>query len=277
MNPAERDLRTITTNDLSKTIEDLEIAGYLLLMIKPADSPRAALLTSADETVQVTRNDVVERADLERPREQTIEWSIGRAGMMYRDLIPDRLGGKVIASHIRIVGGGPVDDRVHYHKVDFQLIYCLKGAIRVVYEDQGEPFWLRPGDCVLQPPEIRHRVLEAEAGSEVIEITSPAEHETWFDHELHLPTASTNPERAFSGQRFVRHQAAKDRWSLNEQSEIDESVTTIGGGSSRAFSVKTLRSPGKPGEQIECSDVDGVYVRVLIGGQGIELTKQYDG
>ena len=34
-------------------------------------------------------------------------WVIGRAGMNYRDLIPDRLGGTIIASHIRIPGGGP--------------------------------------------------------------------------------------------------------------------------------------------------------------------------
>jgi mannose-6-phosphate isomerase-like protein (cupin superfamily) len=97
-----------------------------------------------------------------------------------------------------------------YHKVDFQLIYCLRGRIRVVYEDQGPPFWLEPGDCVLQPPEIRHRVLEAEAGSEVLELSSPAEHETWVDHEITLPTAKTKPDRLFSGQRFVRSIASTE-------------------------------------------------------------------
>ena len=29
-------------------------------------------------------------------------WVIGRAGMQYRDLIPSRLGGSIVASHIRI-------------------------------------------------------------------------------------------------------------------------------------------------------------------------------
>ena len=123
------------------------------------------------------------------------EWIKGRAGMEYRDLIPGRLGGKVVASHIRLTPGGEVADYVHYHKVAFQMIFCFAGAIRVVYEDQGEPFWLRPGDCVLQPPEIRHRVLEAEAGSEVIEIGCPAVHETWVDHEMQLPTVEYRPER----------------------------------------------------------------------------------
>ena len=38
----------------------------------------------------------------------------GRAGMLYRDLIPGRLGGRYIASHIVIAEGGPVADWVHY-------------------------------------------------------------------------------------------------------------------------------------------------------------------
>ncbi|NRA96189.1 MAG: hypothetical protein HRU14_08280, partial [Planctomycetes bacterium] len=33
-------------------------------------------------------------------------WSVGRAGMRYRDLVPDRQGGRFIASHIQIPGGG---------------------------------------------------------------------------------------------------------------------------------------------------------------------------
>jgi len=37
-------------------------------------------------------------------------WGVGRAGMRYRDLVPDRLGGAFIASHIRILEGGPVGD-----------------------------------------------------------------------------------------------------------------------------------------------------------------------
>jgi hypothetical protein len=77
-------------------------------------------------------------------------WVGGRAGMLYRDLIPGRLGGRFIASHIRIVEGGMVPDYVHYHRVRLQFIYCLTGWVRVVYEGQGESFLLEPGDLVLQ-------------------------------------------------------------------------------------------------------------------------------
>src|SRR5207237_1333899 len=129
-------------------------------------------------------------------------WGRGRAGMQYRDLIPGRLGGRVIASQIRIPDGGPVADYVHHHRVRFQMIYCRRGWVRVVYEDQGPPFAMREGDCVLQPPGIRHRVLEASRGLEVIEVSAPSDHETFRDHELELPSANERRERVFSGQRF---------------------------------------------------------------------------
>jgi mannose-6-phosphate isomerase-like protein (cupin superfamily) len=140
------------------------------------------------------------------------DWGVGRAGMQYRDLIPSRLGGRFIASHIRIPVGGPVPDYVHFHRIRFQMIYCKAGWARLVYEDQSEPFLFHAGDCVLQPPEIRHRVLEASDGLEVIEIGCPALHETFADHAMTLPTPHLLPERDFGGQRFVRHVAAEATW-----------------------------------------------------------------
>ena len=140
-------------------------------------------------------------------------WGVGRAGMLYRDLIPAREGGRFIASHIRIPDGGPVPDNVHFHKIRFQMIYNYKGWVRLVYEDQGEPFVMGPGDCVLQPPEIRHRVLECSDGLEVIEIGCPAEHMTLLDHDLPLPTGRHLPERDFGGQRFVLHRAEGAGWA----------------------------------------------------------------
>ena len=134
----------------------------------------------------------------------------GRAGMFYRDLIPDRQGGRFIASHITIVDGGPVPDHVHYHKIRFQMIYVHRGWVRLVYEDQGEPFVLHAGDCVLQPPLIRHRVLESSAGLQVVEIACPAVHDTYIDHETPLPTGLQLPDRDYHGQRFVKYIAKDD-------------------------------------------------------------------
>src|SRR5215467_8642127 len=123
------------------------------------------------------------------------DWHEGRADMLYRDLIPSRLGGRFTASQILIPTRGPVPDYVHYHRVRFQMIFCKNGWVRVVYEDQGPPFVMHAGDCVLQPPEIRHRVLEASPGLEVVEIACPAVHQTFADHSLPLPNEGFDPDR----------------------------------------------------------------------------------
>lgn len=140
-------------------------------------------------------------------------WVMGRAGMQYRDLVPSRLGGAMIASHIRIPDGGPVPDMVHFHKVGFQLIFCIRGWVDVVYEDQGPPIRLQAGDCFIQPPEIRHRVLEASDGIEVIEIGVPAEHVTEMDHDMVLPTPHLRRDREWQGQRFVHNVGAEGRFA----------------------------------------------------------------
>ncbi|HEX6813173.1 MAG TPA: cupin domain-containing protein [Planctomycetota bacterium] len=169
-------------------------------------------------------------------------WAEGRSGMLYRDLIPGRQGGALIASHIRIPRGGPVPDYVHHHRVTAQVIYCLRGSVRVVYEDQGEPFVMQAGDCVLQPPGIRHRVLESSDGLEVIEVTSPALHETCVDHELALPTNAHRPERQFAGQRFVRHEAARARWQAHAWQGWRACDTGIGSATAGACTVRMLRA-----------------------------------
>lgn len=195
-------MEIIHCSNIDDAITEYSKLGYRLEMIMPADSPREVQLSKNEEVVRL----VLSRESIKTPPEGGTqdEWTTGRAGMMYRDLLADRNGGTMAVSHIRLTEGGPVPDYVHYHKIDFQMIRCIAGRIKVVYEDQGEPFWLEPGDWVIQPPEIRHRVLECEAGSEVIEISMPAEHETWVDHETTLPTSEYRPERDFGGQRFVR-------------------------------------------------------------------------
>ncbi len=172
---------------------------------------------------------------------------VGRAGMRYRDLLPKRQGGRFIASHILIPAAGPVPDYVHHHRVRFQMIYCAAGWVRVVYEDQGPPFVLQAGDCVLQPPGIRHRVLESSAGLEVVEIGCPAEHETTAEHVITLPTADLRPDRIFDGQRFVRHTAAgavSEPWRLAGYVCRD---TGIGAATEGLAGVRVVRREGEAG------------------------------
>jgi len=225
--------------------------GFRLDMIMPADAPRIALVSRDGTTLLLEVPDdrdatlaaagQMEGCVLHRACDNDA-WPEGRATMQYRDLIPGRLGGRVIASHIRIPEGGLVPDYVHFHKVGFQMIYCRRGWVRVVYEDQGPPFVMHAGDCVLQPPTIRHRVLESSPGLEVIEVGCPAVHETWRDHALALPTSRPHPERRFDGQLFVHHVAANATWQHAEGTGFAFRDTGITEATNGLGSVRVLRA-----------------------------------
>ena len=218
--------QTLECQDLDAAIALFLQLGLRLDTIFPADEPAIALLSGRGVQVRLMRagaGDVASLASLtssssggEVPALRSsyvvldgaaeASWKLGRAGMQYRDLIPDRQGGRYIASLIRIPDGGPVADYVHYHAIQFQLIYVYQGWVRVVFEDRGEPFVMHAGECVLQPPGIRHRVLEASPGLEVIELGMPAVHATHVDHELALPSPTPSASRVYGGQRFVHYQ-----------------------------------------------------------------------
>lgn len=172
--------------------------------VKELRAPNGTRIEIAEANPAIQIPPIQETLEIRRMSDEAA-WGLGRAGMRYRDLLPGRQGGRFIASHIQIPEGGPVPDYVHYHRIRFQMIYCRRGWVRVVYEDQGPSFVLEEGDCVIQPPEIRHRVLESSPGLEVIEIACPASHETIADHDLVLPTSTLRPARDFGGQRFVHH------------------------------------------------------------------------
>lgn len=190
----------------------------------------------------------------------------GRAGMRYRDLIPDRQGGRIIASHIHIPDGGPVPDYVHYHRVRFQLIYCYRGWVKVVYEDQGSPFTMQAGDCVLQPPRIRHRVLESSPDLEVVEIGSPAEHETFADPGCALPTLSADPSRDFDGQRFLLHVAADAEWDDEPGRGFQARDLGMAAATGRLVDARVLRGEESARVDLEPADAELRFGFVLQGG-----------
>ncbi len=198
-------------------------------------------------------------------------WKRGRAGMEYRDLIPDRLGGRYIASHIRIRDGGPVPDYVHFHKIHFQVIHFVRGWVRVAYEGQGPSLVLQAGDCLLQPPRIRHRVLECSPGLEVVEVTCPAEHETCADHALALPDSVVQRERTHAGQRFVCHRAAESTWAASWRPGLQSAETGISEATCGLAGVRVLRARGAQGkgsssaEEIRSHDAELLFSFVLSG------------
>jgi quercetin dioxygenase-like cupin family protein len=224
--------RVIVCEDLDLASTRLRTEGFRLDLVYPADDPHTAVLSRGGEVVRLTTMPGAEPPPTAMPpfapefvlTRAGSGSGIGRAGMHYRDLIPGRLGGRYIASHITIPEGGPVADWVHYHRVAFQMIFVRSGWVRVVYEDQGEPFVMEAGDMVLQPPGIRHRVLESSAALEVIEISCPALHETFADHEMDLPTGGMDRDRLFDGQRFLRHVAASAPWTHQDGGQVQRSA-----------------------------------------------------
>ena len=245
---APRDLELVCT-ELNPALELLRELGLRLDVIYPADCPHTAMLSHAGQIVRLTTQPGAPLPSGELAAFQP-EFVLspagsssgeGRAGMHYRDLIPSRLGGRYIASHITIAEGGPVADWVHYHRVAFQMIYVAKGWVCVVYEDQGDPFVMHAGDLVLQPPEIRHRVLESSPGLAVVEISCPSLHETLADHDMTLPNDRIDLARSFGGQRFLRHVAAETPWIPVHGMEAQE--TAIGQATGGLAEVCTLR-PG---------------------------------
>ena len=194
-------------------------------------------------------------------------WVIGRAGMQYRDLVPTRLGGAMIASHIR-VPDGPVPDMVHYHKVGFQLIFCVAGWVDVLYEDQGDVRRIHAGDCFIQPPTIRHKVLHSE-GVQVVEIGVPAEHITEIDHEMKLPTPHSRPEREWQGQRFVHNIGKEGSFAPFRIPGFEARDTTIDDATKGVASVMVARPAGGPAPWTRHHG-DILFTFVMKGGMVLE-------
>jgi mannose-6-phosphate isomerase-like protein (cupin superfamily) len=269
-------VREVVCPDLSRAIGQWRDEGFRLDVIYPADDPSSAVLSRGADVVRLTINPALPVPDGTLPPFAPAflltrggASGEGRAGMHYRDLIPGRLGGRYIASHITIAEGGPVSDWVHYHRVAFQMIFVRSGWVRVVYEDQGEPLVMKPGDLVLQPPGIRHRVLESSAGLEVIEIGAPALHETLADHDQELPNDRIDPDRLFNGQRFLRHVASDAPWTGFASATAQE--TAMAAATNGLADVRMIEGDGAVEIRFPPHDGELVFGFVLDGAARLEL------
>jgi Cupin domain len=98
----------------------------------------------------------------------------------YRDLgISPATHGMVQAHVIRFVPPCRPEEvsKLHYHDVDFQMVYVLKGWIKSKFDGEGE-IVMRTGSCWIQPPRIKHAVLDYSDDCEVLEIILPADFPT---------------------------------------------------------------------------------------------------
>jgi hypothetical protein len=98
----------------------------------------------------------------------------------YRDLgIAEASQGMARAHVIRLIG--PCDpaevSKLHFHDVDFQMIYVLKGWVKTYMEGQGETL-MTEGSAWTQPPRLKHLIMDYSDDVELLEVILPADFKT---------------------------------------------------------------------------------------------------
>ncbi|MBI2202561.1 MAG: cupin domain-containing protein [Candidatus Rokubacteria bacterium] len=106
-----------------------------------------------------------------------------RSFMEYRDLGVERATHGAVRAHVIRIKKEAAGDHdlhttgLHRHLCDFQMFYVLKGWIKFVYEGEGYHTF-EAGDCVVQPAGIVHNELDCSDDLEILEVYSPAVHDT---------------------------------------------------------------------------------------------------
>ena len=103
-----------------------------------------------------------------------------RAYAHYRDLgVAAASNGLAQAHVIRLIGPcNPAEvSKLHFHDVEFQMVYVLKGWVKTYLEGQGETL-MQAGSAWTQPPRIKHLVMDYSDDVELLEVILPAEFKT---------------------------------------------------------------------------------------------------
>ena len=123
---------------------------------------RKKLKTKGRAPAPVKRARPRQRIAISHHREEDFKADGLRAYAQYRDLgIAEASQGLARAHVIRLIG--PCDpaevSKLHFHDVDFQMVYVLKGWVKTYMEGQGETL-MKEGSSWTQPPRIRHLIMD---------------------------------------------------------------------------------------------------------------------
>jgi mannose-6-phosphate isomerase-like protein (cupin superfamily) len=141
---------------------------------------RKKLRTKARAPAPARRARPKQRIAISHHRDEDFKADGLRAYARYRDLgIAEASQGLARAHVIRLVG--PCDpaevSKLHFHDVDFQMVYVLKGWVKTYMEGQGETL-MKQGSSWTQPPRIRHLIMDYSDDVELLEVILPAEFKT---------------------------------------------------------------------------------------------------
>ena len=139
--------------------------------LKPASKAKTASKTKARPK---------QRIAISHHREEDFKADGLRTYALYRDLgIADATHGLAQAHVIRLIGPcNPAEvSKLHYHDVEFQMVYVLKGWVKTYMEGQGETL-MKVGSAWTQPPRIKHLIMDYSDDVELLEVILPAEFKT---------------------------------------------------------------------------------------------------
>ena len=143
-------------------------------------SARKAVKSKARATAAKTKSRPKQRIAVSHHREEDFKADGLRAYAKYRDLgIKDATHGLAQAHVIRLQGPCNPEEvsKLHYHAVEFQMVYVLKGWVKTYMEGQGEML-MKEGGCWTQPPKIKHMILDYSDDVELLEVILPADFKT---------------------------------------------------------------------------------------------------
>jgi len=141
---------------------------------------RKKLKAKRGAPVAVKRARPKQRIAISHHRDEDFKADGLRAYAKYRDLgIAEASRGLARAHVIRLIGPcDPVEvSKLHFHDVDFQMVYVLKGWVKTYMEGQGETL-MQQGSAWTQPPRIKHLILDYSDDVELLEVILPAEFRT---------------------------------------------------------------------------------------------------
>ena len=121
-----------------------------------------------------------QRVAISHHREEDFKADGLRAYAKYRDLgIAEATDGLARAHVIRLMGPCNPDEvsKLHYHDVEFQMVYVLKGWVKTYMEGVGETTF-QIGSAWTQPPKIKHLIMDYSDDVELLEVILPADFET---------------------------------------------------------------------------------------------------
>jgi mannose-6-phosphate isomerase-like protein (cupin superfamily) len=169
--------RKVTSRSAAQPAVKKKWHGY---KVAARSSSRKAVKAKAATTPAKPRPRPKQSIAVSHHREEDFRADGLRAYAHYRDLgIADATHGLARAHVIRLIGPCNPDEvsKLHYHDVEFQMVYVLKGWVKSYMDGVGETTF-QVGSSWTQPPKIKHLIMDYSDDVELLEVILPADFET---------------------------------------------------------------------------------------------------